>query len=40
MSELHFKGKEFVYNHHLSVLFRPLLCMPRKGLGRRPSMAT
>ena len=24
MTELHFKGKEFVYNHHLAVPFRPL----------------
>ena len=23
MTELTFKGKEFVYNHHLSVPFRP-----------------
>lgn len=25
MPELHFKGKEFVYNHHLSVPYRPLV---------------
>ena len=25
MTELHFKGKEFVHNHHLAVLFRPLI---------------
>jgi len=25
MPELNFKGKEFVYNHHLSVPFRPLV---------------
>ena len=25
MPELNFKGKEFVYNHHLTVPFRPLL---------------
>ena len=25
MPELQFKGKEFVYNHHLTVPFRPLL---------------
>jgi hypothetical protein len=24
-SELNFKGKEFVYNHHLAVPFRPLV---------------
>jgi hypothetical protein len=24
MTELSFKGKEFVYNHHLAVPFRPL----------------
>lgn len=31
MSELNFKGKEFVYNHHLSVPFRPLIIHPKKG---------
>ena len=33
MSELHFKGKEFVYNHHLSVPFRPLVTDAEKGIG-------
>ena len=31
MSELNFKGKEFVYNHHLSVPFRPLVVHAEKG---------
>lgn len=38
MSELHFKGKEFVYNHHLSVPFRPLVMDAGKGIGE-PSLA-
>ncbi len=33
MTELNFKGKEFVYNHHLSVPFRPLEIHPEKGIG-------
>ncbi|MBC6405411.1 MAG: site-specific DNA-methyltransferase [Rhodospirillales bacterium] len=33
MTELQFKGKEFVYNHHLAVPFRPLLPDERKGIG-------
>lgn len=33
MSELSFKGKEFVYNHHLSVPHRPLVPDPNKGIG-------
>ena len=33
MSELIFKGKEFVYNHHLSVPFRPLVPHEDKGIG-------
>ena len=33
MSELNFKGKEFVYNHHLSVPFRPLVVHAEKGIG-------
>ena len=37
MSELNFKGKEFVYNHHLSVPFRPLVMHPEKGVGE-PSL--
>ena len=38
MSELLFKGKEFVYNHHLSVPFRPLVMDADKGVGE-PSLA-
>ena len=33
MPELNFKGKEFVYNHHLTVPFRPLLPQAEKGVG-------
>ena len=33
MPELHFKGKEFVYNHHLTVPYRPLIIQPKKSLG-------
>ena len=33
MSEIVFKGKEFVYNHHLAVPFRPLEIHPDKGIG-------
>ena len=33
MTELHFKGKEFVYNHHLTVPHRPLVMDPAKGIG-------
>lgn len=33
MPELQFKGKEFVYNHHLTVPFRPLVPQPDKGIG-------
>lgn len=33
MTELSFKGKEFVYNHHLSVPFRPLIPHADKGIG-------
>lgn len=33
MTELSFKGKEFVYNHHLSVPFHPLEPHPEKGIG-------
>ena len=32
MTELNFKGKEFVYNHHLAVPFRPLVPHPKKGI--------
>lgn len=34
MPELHFKGKEYVYNHHLNVPFRPLIARPDKSLGK------
>ena len=33
MTELSFKGKEFVFNHHLSVPFRPLEMHTDKGIG-------
>lgn len=33
MPELQFKGKEFVYNHHLTVPFRPLEIDAEKGIG-------
>jgi len=33
MAELNFKGKEFVYNHHLSVPIRPLEMHGDKGIG-------
>jgi len=33
MTELLFKGKEFVYNHHLSVPYCPLVPNPKKSLG-------
>lgn len=33
MTELNFKGKEFVYNHHLAVPFRPLVSHEDKGIG-------
>ena len=33
VTELNFKGKEFVYNHHLAVPFRPLVPHPAKGIG-------
>ena len=33
MTELNFKGKEFVFNHHLAVPFRPLLPDESKGIG-------
>lgn len=34
MPELIFKGKEFVYNHHLSVPFRPLVPNAEKSVGK------
>jgi len=33
VTELNFKGKEFVYNHHLAVPFRPLVPHAGKGIG-------
>jgi adenine-specific DNA-methyltransferase len=33
MSELSFKGKEFVYNHHLAVPHRPLVPDTTKSIG-------
>ncbi|ADE85017.1 site-specific DNA-methyltransferase [Rhodobacter capsulatus] len=33
MTELVFKGKEFVWNHHLAVPFRPLVVQAEKGIG-------
>ncbi len=33
MPEIVFKGKEYVYNHHLGVPYRPLLPHPEKGIG-------
>src|SRR5437762_8442458 len=34
MSELQFKGKEFVYNHHLTVPYRPLEMDAGKSIGK------
>jgi adenine-specific DNA-methyltransferase len=33
MPELHFKGKEYVYNHHLTVPYRPLVPDTDRSLG-------
>ncbi len=33
MTELHFKGKEFVYNHHLAVPHRPIVPDAAKSIG-------
>ena len=33
MPEIVFKGKEYVYNHHLTVPYRPLLPQADKGIG-------
>lgn len=33
MPEIVFKGKEYVYNHHLAVPYRPLEVQPDKGIG-------
>jgi adenine-specific DNA-methyltransferase len=37
MPELFFKGKEFVYNHHLTVPYRPLEMNAKKSIGK-PSL--
>ncbi|WP_200348190.1 hypothetical protein [Halochromatium glycolicum] len=34
MPELFFKGKEFVYNHHLAVPHRPLAPRPERSIGK------
>ena len=36
MPELQFKGKEFVYNHHLTVPYRPLIADAKKSVGNEP----
>ena len=33
MRELHFKGKEFLHNHHLTVPHRLLVAHPDKSVG-------
>lgn len=33
MPELVFKGKEFVYNHHLAVPYQPLIAHPNRSIG-------
>ena len=33
MPEIVFKGKEYVYNHHLTVPYRPLVADAAKGIG-------
>lgn len=33
MPEIQFKGKEFVYNHHLSVPYRPIIPNKKKSIG-------
>jgi adenine-specific DNA-methyltransferase len=41
MPTLEFKGKQFVYSHHLSVPFRELKVVPEKSLpaeGQKPSL--
>ena len=40
MTELNFKGKEFVYNHHLAVPFRPLVPVEMKPKVSAPSLWT
>lgn len=36
MPELHFKGKEYVFNHHLTVPHRPLVAHPDKSVPANP----
>ena len=36
MPELHFKGKEYVFNHHLTVPHRPLVAHPNKSIPTKP----
>ncbi len=36
MPELYFKGKEYVYNHHLTVPYRPLIPDAKKSIGAEP----
>ena len=36
MPELHFKGKEYVFNHHLTVPHRPLMAHPDKSIPTKP----
>ena len=36
MPEIVFKGKEYVYNHHLTVPYRPLVADAAKGIGAPP----
>ncbi len=36
MPELHFKGKEYVFNHHLTVPHRPLVAHPDKSVPKSP----
>ena len=36
MPELHFKGKEYVFNHHLTVPHRPLVAHPDKSVSANP----
>jgi hypothetical protein len=40
MPEIVFKGKEYVYNHHLTVPYRPLVVDAAKGIGPGDLAAT
>ena len=33
MSELYFKGKEYVYNYHITMPYRPLVSHSGKSIG-------